>query len=122
MFWTPHEYNFFFFVQYLSFHIFSAFYMVCTTQKQEINPTKKTKHADNCVMIRTRMPKKTITIRIINSHISPKKKIIQTEIHEHSSNFENSKSMSDYIVLLKIAIFILIFMRSSCDVNFYYDL
>ena len=70
--------------------------MVCTTQKQEINPTKKTKHADNCVMIRTRMPKKTITIRIINSHISPKKKIIQTEIHEHSSNFENSKSDKEH--------------------------
>ena len=65
--------------------------------KQETNVAKNTKRTNmqthnKGVMIHTRMPKKTITISTINSHMLQKKKIIQTEIHKRNSNFRNSKS------------------------------
>ena len=71
--------------------------MVCTTQ-QEINPHKGTdmQTHNKGVMIGTKMPKKTITISSINHHILHKKKILQTQIHKHTSNLQNSKSDKEH--------------------------
>ena len=64
-----------------------------TQQARNKSHTKNTKRTNietqnKGIMIHTRMPKKTSTIK---RHILQKKKIIQAEIHKHNSNFWHSK-------------------------------
>ena len=80
------------------FHLFSALYMVCTAEQtgSKSYTKEQTCTHNKGVIIRTRMPKKTITISTINRHILQKKKILQTETHRHTSNFQNSKSDKEH--------------------------
>ena len=76
--------------------------MVCTTQQtRNKSYTKNTKTTNmkihnKGIMIHTRMFKKTITISTINRQILQKKKILQTDNHQYTSNFWNSKSDKRY--------------------------
>ena len=66
---------------------FTWFAQTLTTQKAR---NKSYMHTQNkVIMIHTSMPKKSSTI---TCNILQKKKIIQTQIHKHDSNFQNSKS------------------------------
>ena len=128
MFWTPHENNSSFLNNICDFIFSAPFTWLAQHNKQEINHTQKTQKEQTWRY--TRMLKKTITISTINRHILQKKKILQTDIHKYISNFQNSKSDKEYeqwviyckTPLVKIVIFIVIFMCLSDDLHFYYDL
>ena len=72
--------------------------MVCTAEqtRNKYYTKEQTCRHNKSAMIRTKMPKKTITISTINRHILHKKKTIQTEIHKHTRNFQNSKSDKEH--------------------------
>ena len=96
MFWTPHDYNLSFLFNMCEF-TFSVPFTWCaqtstTQQTRNKSCTKNTKRTNiqthnKGITIHIKRLQKNITISTINSHILQKKKILQTEIHKHTSNF-----------------------------------
>ena len=103
-----------------------------TKNKFYTRNTKRTnmQTQNKSIMIHTRMIKKITTISTTNSHILPKKKILQTEFTNITVIFRTVKAIkimsNEWLycetLLLKIVLFIVIFTFSSLDCHFYYDL